>query len=55
MAHFRGEHEVDGEAARDDDLWAFVSAWEVPGDGTFVRHHEPLTFDAVPLQKRNYR
>ncbi|MCC2317442.1 fumarate reductase/succinate dehydrogenase flavoprotein subunit [Cellulomonas chengniuliangii] len=54
-AHFRGEHQVDGEAARDDELWAFVSAWEAPGDGTFVRHHEPLSFDAVPLQKRNYR
>lgn len=54
-AHFRGEHQVDGEAARDDERWSFVSAWEVPGDGRFVRHHEPLAFDAVPLQTRSYR
>ena len=54
-AHFRAEHEADGEALRDDDRWAFVSAWEVPGDGRFVRHAEPLTFDAVPLTRRNYR
>ncbi|GHG48747.1 succinate dehydrogenase flavoprotein subunit [Flavimobilis marinus] len=54
-AHFRGEHQIDGEAARDDERWSFVSAWEVPGDGRFVRHHEPLTFDAVPLQTRSYR
>ncbi|MBD9699355.1 fumarate reductase/succinate dehydrogenase flavoprotein subunit [Flavimobilis sp. GY10621] len=54
-AHFRAEHEADGEALRDDDLWAFVSAWGVPGDGRFVRHAEPLTFDAVPLTRRNYK
>ncbi|MGP7959341.1 fumarate reductase/succinate dehydrogenase flavoprotein subunit [Sanguibacter sp. A247] len=54
-AHFRAEHEADGEAMRDDELWAFVSAWGVPGDGRFVRHAEPLTFDAVPLTRRNYK
>ena len=54
-AHFRAEHEADGEALRDDDLWAFVSAWGVPGDGRYVRHAEPLTFDAVPLTRRNYK
>lgn len=53
-AHFRDEHQVDGEAVRDDDHWAFVSAWQVPGDGRFVRHHEPLAFEAVPLDTRNY-
>ncbi|QIK84774.1 fumarate reductase/succinate dehydrogenase flavoprotein subunit [Sanguibacter sp. HDW7] len=54
-AHFRAEHEADGEALRDDNLWAFVSAWGVPGDGRFVRHAEPLNFDAVPLTRRNYK
>lgn len=54
-AHFRAEHDADGEALRDDDRWAFVSAWAVPGDGRFVRHAEPLTFDAVPLTRRNYK
>jgi succinate dehydrogenase / fumarate reductase flavoprotein subunit len=54
-AHFRAEHQIEGEAARDDEHWAFVSAWQGPGDGTLVRHHEPLDFEAVPLQRRNYR
>ncbi|MDN5766847.1 MAG: fumarate reductase/succinate dehydrogenase flavoprotein subunit [Humibacillus sp.] len=52
-AHFRDEHQVDGEAARDDEHWAFASAWQVD-DGQFVRHHEPLTFESVRLQTRNY-
>ena len=54
-AHFRAEHQQDGEAVRDDERWAFVSAWGVPGDGRHVRHAEPLTFDAVPLTRRNYK
>ena len=54
-AHFRAEHQQDGEAVRDDDLWAFVSAWGVPGDGRHVRHAEPLNFEAVPLTRRNYK
>ena len=52
-AHFRDEHQVEGEAARDDEHWAFASAWQVD-DGHFVRHHEPLTFESVRLQTRNY-
>ena len=57
-AHFRADHQTpDGEAMRDDDNWCFVSAWESPTtpDGTFVRHDEPLRFEAVPLQTRNYK
>ena len=54
-AHFREEHQHAGEAERDDEHWAFVSAWQVPGDGRFVRHHERLGFDSVPLQRRDYR
>lgn len=54
-AHFRVEHQSpDGEAERDDDRWCFVSAWEHRPDGLPVRHDEPLTFAAVPLQTRNY-
>lgn len=52
-AHFRDEHQVDGEASRDDEHWAFASAWKVD-DGHFVRHHERLTFESVRLQTRNY-
>lgn len=59
-AHFREEHQTqDGEALRDDADWCFVSAWEhTAGDahhpGAPVRHAEPLDFQAVPLQTRNY-
>ncbi|MFE3190177.1 fumarate reductase/succinate dehydrogenase flavoprotein subunit [Nocardia sp. NPDC059240] len=54
-AHFRVEHQTrDGEARRDDANWAFVSAWEYRPDGPQIRHDEPLTFAAVPLQTRNY-
>ncbi len=53
-AHFRAEHQRDGEAARDDTHWAFASAWQIAPDGGFVRHHEPLTFETVPLTTRDY-
>ena len=52
-AHFRSEHQVEGEAARDDERWAFASAWQIAADG-FVRHHEPLSFETVPLETRDY-
>ncbi len=57
-AHFRADHQTpEGEAMRDDDDWCFVSAWESPTtpDAQFVRHDEPLAFEAVPLQTRNYK
>ncbi len=55
-AHFRTEHQTStGEAQRNDTDWAFVSAWETRADGSHVRHDEPLTFTAVPLQTRDYR
>ncbi|MGO4956090.1 fumarate reductase/succinate dehydrogenase flavoprotein subunit [Luteococcus sp. Sow4_B9] len=59
-AHFRVDHQTpEGEALRDDENWCFVSAWQhTPGPegqpGMPVRHAEPLTFTAVPLQTRNY-
>ena len=53
-AHFRAEHQRGGEAVRDDKHWAFASAWQIAPDGGFVRHHEPLAFDAVPLTTRTY-
>jgi succinate dehydrogenase / fumarate reductase flavoprotein subunit len=56
-AHFRVEHQTpDGEAQRDDAHWCFVSVWERPnGPRPYVRHHEPLTFTAVPLETRDYK
>jgi succinate dehydrogenase / fumarate reductase flavoprotein subunit len=59
-AHFRTDHEIDGEAARDDEHWCFCSAWGVPAEtgaaaGKHIRNFEPLKFVAVPLQQRNYK
>jgi succinate dehydrogenase / fumarate reductase, flavoprotein subunit len=55
--HFRVEHQTpDGEAQRDDAHWCFVSAWERPtSPGPYIRHDEPLTFTAVPLEQRDYK
>ena len=52
-----------GEAQRDDEGWAFCSAWGAAGeeqgtgahDLTFTRHAEPLEFTAVPLATRSYK
>ncbi|MDO4911880.1 MAG: fumarate reductase/succinate dehydrogenase flavoprotein subunit [Corynebacterium sp.] len=55
-AHFRDDHlSEDGEAERDDANWCFVSAWEPGENNTFIRHMEPLVFDSIPLQTRNYK
>ena len=55
-AHFREDHALaDGEAARDDEHWRSVSAWETRPDGSHHRHDEPLDFQSVKLQVRNYR
>ncbi|AKK04074.1 fumarate reductase/succinate dehydrogenase flavoprotein subunit [Corynebacterium epidermidicanis] len=55
-AHFRDDHlSEEGEAERDDENWCFVSAWEPAGEDKFVRHAEPLYFEAVPLMTRNYK
>ena len=55
-AHFRDDHlSEDGEAERDDENWCFVSAWEPAGEGKFIRHADPLVFESIPLQTRNYK
>jgi succinate dehydrogenase / fumarate reductase flavoprotein subunit len=59
-AHFRTEHADAGEARRDDEHWAFASAWGVdaaePGGAlVFTRHAEPLSYRSVPLGTRSYR
>lgn len=54
-AHFREEFVLpDGEAKRDDTYWLSVTAWETRGN-EFIPHEEPLDFELVPLQVRNYR
>jgi succinate dehydrogenase / fumarate reductase flavoprotein subunit len=54
--HFRVEHQSDdGEARRDDENFAFVSAWGFEGVGaepSLVK--EPLSFESVELKTRSY-
>jgi succinate dehydrogenase / fumarate reductase flavoprotein subunit len=55
--HFRVEYQTDdGEARRDDENFAFVSAWEWHDEATpQTRHKEPLDFEYVPLTQRSYK
>ena len=55
--HFREEYqEEDGEARRNDDDFAHVSAWEYRGPGEKpIMHKEPLNFEVVHLAKRSYK
>jgi succinate dehydrogenase / fumarate reductase flavoprotein subunit len=55
--HFREESQTDeGEALRDDDNFAFVSAWEFTGDGQEPKlNKENLVFENVKLVQRSYK
>jgi succinate dehydrogenase / fumarate reductase, flavoprotein subunit len=54
--HFREEHQADGEATRDDERFAHVSAWEYTGPASAPRlHKEPLVFEYVKLATRSYK
>lgn len=55
--HFREEYQTeDGEAARDDENFSYVAAWEHPEEGQKrIMHKEPLEFEAVHLSVRNYK
>jgi succinate dehydrogenase / fumarate reductase flavoprotein subunit len=54
--HFRVEHQVEGEAKRDDENFAHVAVWEYKGEGQKpVRHTEPLVFENVKLATRSYK
>jgi succinate dehydrogenase / fumarate reductase flavoprotein subunit len=54
--HFREESQTpDGEAARDDDHFSYVSAWEWTGENTKpVLHEEALEFEYVHPSQRSY-
>jgi len=53
--HFREEYTTEeGEAKRDDDNYAFVSAWEWDDDNP-VLHKEELIFENVELKTRSYK
>ena len=54
--HFRVEHEVEGEAKRDDANFCHAAVWEYTGQDTpAIRNIEPLTFDNVHLATRSYK
>ena len=55
--HFREEYQTpEGEAARDDEHYSYVAAWEFQGVGRPpVLHKEPLTFEYVHPSQRSYK
>jgi succinate dehydrogenase / fumarate reductase flavoprotein subunit len=55
--HFREESATpDGEAARKDDEFTYVSAWEYTGAGRpEILHKEELKFENVKLTQRSYK
>ncbi len=55
--HFREESATpDGEALRNDDQFAYVSAWEYKGDNQPENlHKEELKFENVKLTQRSYK
>jgi len=55
-AHFREEFQTeDGEAVRNDDEYAYVSAWEFEKAGKWNLHKEELNFEYVKLATRSYK
>lgn len=55
--HFRTEYQTpDGEALRNDEEYAYVSAWEYSGDVRKpILNKEPLGFENVHLATRSYK
>ena len=54
-AHFREEYQTEeGEALRNDEEFAYVSAWEYK-DGDFFLHKENLVFEFEKPTVRNYK
>jgi succinate dehydrogenase / fumarate reductase flavoprotein subunit len=53
--HFREEYQsAEGEAKRDDENFAYVSAWEYKGESNYELHKEELKFENIKLAQRNY-
>jgi succinate dehydrogenase / fumarate reductase flavoprotein subunit len=51
------EHQTEeGEALRNDDDFAHVTAWEWTGDPSApVEHREQLEYEVVKFQTRSYK
>ena len=53
--HFREEYQTEeGEAMRDDDKYAYVSAWEYKGSD-WQLHKEELNYEIIKVQQRSYK
>ena len=54
--HFRVEHQVEGEAKRDDQNFCHAAVWEYAGENAApIRNVEPLVFENVKLATRSYK
>ncbi len=54
--HYRDEFQIDGEALRNDEKFAYVAAWEWKGVGSNPElHKENLTFENIKLSTRSYK
>jgi succinate dehydrogenase / fumarate reductase, flavoprotein subunit len=55
--HFRTEFQTEeGEALRDDENFAYVSAWEFTGVGNQpMLHKEELKFEEIKVSQRSYK
>jgi len=54
--HFREESQTEeGEAKRDDENFAFVSAWEYKGESDWQLNKEILEFEIVKPTQRSYK
>jgi succinate dehydrogenase / fumarate reductase flavoprotein subunit len=55
--HFREEYQTEeGEAARNDEQYSYVAAWQFCGPGLSpVLHKEPLIFEYVHPTQRSYK
>lgn len=55
--HFREEYQTEeGEALRDDENYAYVSAWEFKGvDAEPVLHKEELKYENIKIAQRSYK
>ena len=56
-AHFREEYQTaDGEAARNDKDYMYVSCWKYTGEGAKpILLKENLKYEAIQVQTRNYK
>ena len=55
--HFREEYQTpEGEAVRNDEEFAFVSAWEFKGEKEVPElHREDLKYENIELKQRSYK